>query len=259
MWPFLKINKLCDRIFIYCSHLTSLCKTVKEKQETSHIYGRGRPRAGKGKQETVPCNLSAWFSRPDFDISFSLQMLHSQCMSFGNGLICLLTKCRLRDPGFLYVCSRLHSGSLALPRQIKHIVGLSFGHLTQTEAMAREKVSSFLSEGVDFCLLGRGAAGGVSIASAGRFCGARGREGAPSSASQTAITALIAAIRRSYSFSVVVPGMVSTLSISVICCGVIAGTLQRTQNFFVNNFPGKLPLAVDHWLLVFVPLQILTD
>jgi hypothetical protein len=39
----------------------------------------------------------------------------------------------------------------------------------------------------------------------------------------------------------------------------IAGTLQRTHNFFVDNFPGKLPLGVDHWLLDFVPLQIFTD
>jgi hypothetical protein len=59
------------------------------------------PSAGKGKQETIPCTPCAWFRSADFDISFFPQMLHSQCMSLGNGLICLLTKCRLRDPGFL--------------------------------------------------------------------------------------------------------------------------------------------------------------
>lgn len=45
----------------------------------------------------------------------------------------------LGDPGFLYVCRRLLAGSLALPRQIKHIVGLLSRYLTQTETIAREK------------------------------------------------------------------------------------------------------------------------
>lgn len=105
-------------------------------QETSSIYGRGRPRACKGKQETIPCTPCAWFSSVDFYISFSPQILHSQCISLANGLICMLTKCRLRDPGFLYIFRRSFSGSLALPRHMKHIVGLSSRDLTQTEAMA---------------------------------------------------------------------------------------------------------------------------
>ena len=45
-------------------------------QETPSIYGRGRPRAGKGKQETIPCTPCAWFRSADFDISFFPQMLH---------------------------------------------------------------------------------------------------------------------------------------------------------------------------------------
>jgi hypothetical protein len=48
---------------------------------------------------TVPCILCARLRSPDFDISFYPQMLHSQYMSLGYDLICLLTKCRLRDPG----------------------------------------------------------------------------------------------------------------------------------------------------------------
>ena len=148
-------------------------------------------------------------------------MLHSQCMSFGNGLICLLTKCRLRDPGFLYIFRRSRSGSLVLLRHIKQIVGLSPRNLTQTEAIASEKVSPLSSRGIGFCLLGRGAVGSISATSAVRFCGAQVREGAPSSASQTAITVLIAAIRRLYSFSTVVPGRVRTLSISVIYYSII--------------------------------------
>lgn len=39
----------------------------------------------------------------------------------------------------------------------------------------------------------------------------------------------------------------------------IASTLQRPHNFFINNFSGKLPLTVNHQLLIFVPLQIFTN
>lgn len=52
----------------------------------------------------------------------------------------------LRDPGFLYILRRPLSGSTAFPRQIKHIVGLSFEHLTQTEGIAWEKALLLLSE-----------------------------------------------------------------------------------------------------------------
>jgi hypothetical protein len=39
----------------------------------------------------------------------------------------------------------------------------------------------------------------------------------------------------------------------------VTGTLQRTYDFFVNNLPRKLSLAIDHWLLIFVPLHILSN
>jgi hypothetical protein len=142
-------------------------------------------------------------------------------MLFGNSLIYLLTKCRLRDLEFLYILRRSLCGSLGLLSQIKQIVSLSIRDLTQTKAIASEKVSSLLYKGIKFYLLGRGAAGGILIALAERFWVTRGREGAPSSILYTAITTLIIAIRRLYSFLTVVPSIVRIVSIRVIYYSVI--------------------------------------
>lgn len=127
IYPFmiLSCQKTPDPVVIY-----------QREREIVGVYGRGSPRACKGKQETVPCTLSAWFRSAFFDSRSSPQILHLQCISFGNSLICLLTKYRLREPGFLYILRRSFSGSPELPRQIKQIVGRDFSVLTQTEAIA---------------------------------------------------------------------------------------------------------------------------
>lgn len=104
-------------------------------------------------------------------------------MSFGNSLICFLMECRLRDPEGLYIHKRSLCGRLGLLRQMKQVIGLSVGDLTQAEEIAFEKVSSLLSERVGFCLLGRRAAGGISTSLVEHFWVIQRREGVPSSVS----------------------------------------------------------------------------